>query len=54
MRVNDVKYNRKRLILTSDEKIEENVVMYLGQVGWECQGGRTDPELCPLASVATG
>ena len=39
MRVNYVNYLPKRLILTADEKIEENVVMYIGQVGWECQRG---------------
>ena len=33
MRVNDVKHLRKRPILTSDEKTEENIIMDLGQVG---------------------
>jgi hypothetical protein len=38
MRVHYVKYLRKRLIFTSDEKIEENIILDLGQVGWESHG----------------
>jgi len=54
MRVSDLKYLRKRLIFTSDEKTEENIITDLGQVGWACQRELTGPELCPLASDVTG